>query len=333
MRSILNFKSAFLSRLNSGMNYTTKRKIQSAISKTLRFVLIFCLCFIILYPLLYMISVSLRTRSQMNDPTIVWIPKELHIENYAFVIKIMNYPETLLRTVLLSVGCSFAQCITCCITGYGFARFKFKGRNILFLLVLFTLIVPPQIITMPLFVTFQNFDFFGIGKIIEAVSGYRISINLINTIFPMLFSVMFGVGIRSGLFIYISRQFFKNMPVELEDASAIDGCGPIKTFISVMAPNARSVMLVSFLFSLVWYWNDTFYVSMFYNSVKPLSLSLMSLAVRISPLIGTATETFWLDLIIYNQVGCFLFILPVLLLYLILQRYFVQSIERTGIVG
>ena len=297
------------------------------IVSVLRAFLIFGLAFIILYPLFYMLSVSLRKPEDLYDPTVVWIPKTLTFENIIFVYKEMDYLNGLLKTLAISLSCSFFQTLTCGITGYGFARFKFKGRNILFFAALFTLIVPPQAITMPLYINYVGFTQMTSGL----VEG---GIKIIDTIIPILVPAIFGTGLRAGLFVYIFRQFFRGMPPEMEEAAYLDGCGPISAFWRIMLLNAGPALLVTFLFSFVWYWNDYLNVSLFFTNARPLSVVLANfkeylLAARMED--GSAFSNAAVG--IYVQVGGLMFIAPVLLIYLVLQKYFTQSIVRAGIVG
>jgi multiple sugar transport system permease protein len=157
---------------------------------------------------------------------------------------------------------------------------------------------------------------------------------LIDTPFPLIASAFFGVGLRAGLFIFIFRQFYRNLPVELEDAAYVDGCGPMMAYWRVMFVNAGPVLLVAFLFSFVWYWNDTLNVSLFFTSARPLSVVVATfreiLNMYRSPE-GVANSmtvnAAW------TQAACLLYIAPILAVYVFLQKYFTQSIVRSGIVG
>lgn len=298
------------------------------------FALLFGISFIILYPLFYMISVSFRDAKELFDPTVVWIPKTLTLSNVKAVWDITGYPGAFTRTITLALLSTLCQCFTCSLVGYGFARFKFKGREILFMGVLFTLIVPPQAITMPLYLNFVHFNFFGLGSIVKLFTGANFNISIIDTIWPSTISAFFGMGIRAGLFIYIYRQFFRNMPLELEEAAYIDGCKPFNTYLKVMLPNTGPVALVTFLFTIVWYWNDYFYSAIFFNKSRPLSVLVGNLVYVLDTYRDDAGVALTLgQTLAYLQVACLLFILPLLIMYVFLQRYFTQSIVRAGIVG
>ncbi len=322
-------KTGFIKLIKDPTNLFSKKGINKAKKTTwsiVRGILLFCLCFVLLYPLIYMISVAFRPVEQIFDPTVVWIPKSITFDNIKEAFIRMEYLTALKHTVILGIISSLLQVISCAVVGYGFARFNFKGKNFFFAMVLFTIIVPPQTIIIPLYMEYRFFDFFGLGKLIGLLSSKTLTVNLLDTVWAFYLPAIFGTGIRSGLFIYMFRQFFRGMPVELEDAAYVDGCGPIQTFIRVMVPNAGSVFLTVFLFSLVLYWNDYFFVSMF-SSKFTVSTVLTS-----RQMIDTETSIKEFS-IGHQQAGCLLAILPVLILYIFLQKYFTESIERTGIVG
>ncbi len=290
-----------------------------------RAVIIFGLSFVILYPILYMISTSLRPQSEMNDPSVMWIPKTIRLENFVEIWKAIDYPNTLWNTLVLNIVSSVLQVGTCALTGYGFARFKFKGKNFFFALVLLQIIVPVQIILIPQFSQFRYFDVFGL---FNALMGG--SINLVDTNLSMYIPALMCNGIRAGLFIYLFRQFFRGLPKELEDAAYLDGCGPFKTFISVMVPNAASSFLTVFIFSIVWYWNDYYVSSMYFTKQNTIALKIDGVANIISMYltneIGVAS-----DFIVWMEAGCLLAIAPIVIMYIFLQKYFTEGIARAGL--
>lgn len=279
------------------------------------------LAFVILYPLLYMVSLAVREPTDLLDITVVWIPKNLTWDNLRRVMVKIDYWNSLGKTVGISLVCSLLQCFSCSLAGYGFARFKFKLRGPLFVLVLLTLMVPPQIVMMPSYVNYVNFT-------------TSTGIPTINTIIPLALPALFGQGLRAGLFIVIFRQFFKGLPLELEDAAYIDGCAPRSAFWRVVFPNAGSILLIVFLFSLVWYWNDYFNVSLYYNSAQPLSSVVANLQQALITSFNEFNKNYsGQEMKIFLHTACLLFVTPLLIIYLFLQKQFTQSIVNAGIVG
>lgn len=291
--------------------------------------LVIGLSFILLYPLLYMISMAFRPVEQAYDPAVFWIPKSLTLENFKTAIYYMDYWTSIGNTLAVNVVSAMLQVIVCVFTGYGFARFNFKGKGLLFGLAVFTILLPPQVIIIPMSSSLAYFDFFGLGNI-GRLFGSKWTVNLLDTVLSFYLPAAFGAGIKSGLFVFIFRQFFRNLPKELEDAAAIDGCGFFQTFIRVIVPNAIAVAITAVLLSLVWYWNDYYYSSIWLTNTRPISLALSNL----SGAFGMDTQNHDpYAVITLMQAGALITIAPILVVFIALQRFFVQGVERVGIVG
>ncbi len=127
------------------LRYLRRKRIIEKVWPIFRFLILFGLCFVILYPLIYMISTAFRPSVQMTDPSVIWLPKSLTLNNIIEVWETMEFGSTLLNTVVLNLVCSLLSVVVCAVTGYGFARFNFKGKGILFAIVIMQSIVPPQI--------------------------------------------------------------------------------------------------------------------------------------------------------------------------------------------
>ncbi|MBP1572334.1 MAG: carbohydrate ABC transporter permease [Oscillospiraceae bacterium] len=310
------------------IRYNKNKRIIGAVWPIFRFLIIFGLGFVILYPIIFMLSTAFRPSEQMSDPSIVWLPKSFTLKNIEETFEIMNFESTVLNTLKLNMIASLLQVVTCSITGYGFARFNFKAKGILFGLVIAMIIVPPQIITIPMYLQYAFFDLFGI---IPLITGDTVS--LIDSGWPMYLPAMFANGIRAGLFILIFRQFFRGLPKELEDAAYLDGCGPLKTFIKVMVPNAKTSFLTVFLFSIVWYWNDFYVSSSFFTQNETVALMLKNLSGTLTYQLFNNQPPGIRAMIVWLESGCLLTIAPILIMYIFLQRYFIEGIERSGLVG
>ncbi|HAG14603.1 MAG TPA: carbohydrate ABC transporter permease [Ruminococcus sp.] len=305
--------------------YLRRKQLIEKCWPVFRFLILFGLSFVILTPLLFMLSYGFRENIDMNDPTVIWIPRHPTLRIMKQTVQAMGLTQTknnpLLNTLVLNIGCSMCQVVTCAVTGYGFARFKFKGRNLLFGIVILMILVPTQIISIPLYSTFRNFLF-----------GH---INLIDNMLVMYLPALTANGIRAGLMIFIFRQFFRGLPKELEDAAYLDGCGPFRTFLKVMVPNAGSSFLTVFLFSVVWYWNDYYTVSSFFTNTKTISMvlknldSILNLAIFNNANANVSVR----EKIVWLEAGCLISITPMLILYVCLQKYFTEGIERSGLVG
>ena len=302
---------------------TLRRKGYTYIWKLMRFVLLVGLSFMILYPVFVKFSASLKSTADMMDSTVVFIPKNPTLQNYKIVLNSVNYALTLLMTVLFCLVQSLLQLASCSLVAYGIARFKFKGHKLLFGMAVLTLIIPPQIILLPLYI---RFHFFGITNIFQ-FSGIFSGVDLINTYWPFLLLSGTALGFKNGLYIYLLRQHFKNMPMALEEAAYIDGCGPFRTFLRIMLPGSVPMLVTVFLFSFVWQWNDTVYSGIFFPEIPTLANKLSGMVFTT---MGAGTT---LMSAVLESPKFFLLITPIVILYLFTQKLFVQSISRSGIVG
>lgn len=310
--------------------YLKRKRVVDAVWPVFRAVIVIGLCFIILYPLIYMVSAAFRPRAEMNDPTILWIPKTFTMSNIKDAIRAMDFWHTLGNTLVLNIGCSIIQVVTCALTGYGFARFKFKGKNILFFIVIMMILVPSQIILIPQYMFFRYFNPLGIY---HAITGNYI--NLINNAITMYLPAFTANGIRAGLFIFLFRQSFRGLPKELEDAAYLDGCSPLRTFVQVMIPNAGSTFLTVFLLSVVWYWNDYYVSTSFFTDNRTIALMLKNLDANLTRIIfdNGNVQVNVRELIVWMEAGCLISITPMLILYICLQKNFTEGIARSGLTG
>lgn len=312
-------------------NLIKQRKIRFDFWPLFRLVILVGLAYIILYPIIYMLSMSLRPLDQVDDPSVVWIPRSFTFSTVIETFEALEYPRAFANTFMLCVVSSALTVVSCAFVGYGFARFKFPLKSFWFFGVILTILVPPQTILIPLITSMRYFDFFGFSWILELFTGDNYTVNLINSPFSMYLPAFFASGIRSGLFIFIYRQFFMGQPKELEDAAYIDGCGPLKTFIKIMLPLSSGAILVVILFSLVTYWNDDFFTKFFFDNVTTLRSELEGIESVVTSMYGITTSSN--EMVAYKQAGAMLYVTPPLLLFIVFQRRFTESIERTGIVG
>jgi multiple sugar transport system permease protein len=301
--------------------------ITKLIYNLFRFGLIFGICFIILYPVLNMISMSIKVRDDLFDPSVFWIPRNFSFDtissNFNFVVKFSEYWNYLFSTLLFVASTTACHIISSCLIGYGFAKFKFRGNSIIFSLVILTMLVPPLTIIIPQYLIMNNFNPLGIIGLFNGGVG----VNLNTGFLPIILLGLTGFGLKNSLYIFIFRQFFVNTPKELDEAAYVDGCGIFRTFFYIGVPLAKSAAITVGIFSIVWEWTDTFYTFFFGNNINHLFSELKNLSFRLWMLNADGTH------LIYTNVAMLLAILPILILYLVLQKFFTQSIERSGLVG
>lgn len=301
-----------------------KKTAKTAILSVLRYFFLISIGYIVLFQLFYMASYAFRDTGDMNDPSVVWIPRMFTTESFSLAIEQLEYFKSLWNTLSIQILSGFIEVISCAVAAYGFARFKFPFKNVLFFMVIITIVVPSQMIAVPLYLNYADFNPFGILGLISNIAGKDLRPNLLDGGLVFYLPSIFASGLRSGLFIFIYRQFFVALPLELEEAASIDGAGPVKTFLRIILPSSGSALLTVTIFSIVWHWNEYYLSALYFEEKYPLSVKLSALSSGLEQ--GQDNRGL-------RMAACLLFVIPVLILYAFLQRKFIKSIDRVGIVG
>jgi multiple sugar transport system permease protein len=301
-----------------------------------RLALLIGVCYVILFPFYSKISSSFMSAEDFVDVTVRLVPKYPTLDTYSAIITENGYLKALLNTFILSGSCALLQTFVCSLVGYGFAKFKFKFNKLLFMLVVFTMIVPHSTLQLSMFMEFRYFDILGILNLLGGgvVDWIRImdttSFNLINTYWPLWILSATALAFKNGLYIFMLRQFFSGIPDELEESAAVDGAGVFRTFITIVLPNAIPMMITVFMFAFSWQWTDNFYTDMFYTTSGPVLMPDI-VTVPLS-LVTSSAASNMVTTAVYNTCGI-LILAPLLIMYLFLQKYIIQGIERSGITG
>ena len=282
--------------------------------------------YVILSPVIGMFVNSISGDKDAMNPMVFIFPEYPTLEKYKIVLEIMDYWPTIAKNILYVLSLTIIQVMVCSMVGYGFARFDFPFKKLLFGMVVVMIVIPSYTIKLPLYVTFRNFDPVGL---VTAIFGKPK--NLMGTPWPMYIMSILGCGVRSGLYIYIFNQFFRGLPKEIEEAAFVDGAGMWYTYFRIMLKNASPAVITVTVFSLVWQFNDSFYSNLFLVSediiiAKKISTLASVIAGEYKILNVTLQE-------LYLHAGILLVLLPIVLIYLLLQRYFIEGVERSGIVG
>ena len=292
------------------------RSSYGALFTIVLYLLLIALGFVYLYPLLFMFVTSLKSPTDLLNPMVQWIPTEIYIGNYVKAWRVLNYPTTIVNSILVSVIPSLIQAAVCSVIGYGLARYRFKGKGLIFALIMATFIIPAQNTAIPQMLTFK-------------------SLGLLGNVFAIILPALFGQGYRSAIFILIFYQTFMSLPKVLEEAARLDGASDLKVFLSVGLPAAVPAFIVSIIFSTVWYWNESYLTLMFLEGgVQTLPMQLAKFTQAYENLYPSGMVNIFDRL---NEAvklaGTFLNILPLLVMYFVLQKWFVESVEMTGITG
>lgn len=290
--------------------------------------------YVVLYPLLYMVSNAFKPVEQYYDPSVVWIPKSLTMENFKIVALVMDIGNVMKNTVIIELLPAVISAMVCMMIGYGLARFNFRGKRFVVACVILTIIVPQQTIASSLYSSFRYFDFLGILKFLHRFIPAVDTINLIGTPWVTILPSLLGVGLKSGIFIFIYMQFFTGLPKELQEAAAIDGCGEFRTFLKIIVPTAKNINIAVLLLAVVWNWNDYYTPSMFIRTKDTIATAMASFQANLENLhnmgIGVANiQTAQTQI----QAACLITILPLVVLYIFLQKRFSEGIENSGLTG
>lgn len=294
----------------------------------LRYVLLIGIGYTILYPVFTKLSLIFMKVDDLADFSVKWIPKNFTFDNVKNAVEILDYWDCLFKSLgLCLIICSIQVLITT-VSAYGLSRYKGIEKKIIFGLVIATLLIPPQTYIVTLYTQFQYFDIFGLFKLFT-----KSSVNILDTAWTFIVLAATGVGIRGGLYIYVQKQNFSGLPIELEEAAKVDGAGMFRTFYSVMLPNAIPTVVMCFILSFVWQWNDIFYTNYFAPELGTLSMKVSRMNVIIAGYLGDWAARSSMQAQLLASVSIFLCALPLILFFIVCQKFFVQGFERSGLVG
>ncbi len=300
--------------------------VKNLLVNVIRFAILIGVSYVILSPVIGMVVNSISSDRDAYNPMVYVLPQFPTLERYKLVIERLYYFPTIARDLLYTISLMAIQIMVCSMVGYGFARFEFPFKKLLFACVVVMIVIPSHTIMLPLYMTFKSFDPLGLCTMI-----FGKPINLMGSPIPMYIMTLFGCGLRSGLYIYIFNQFFRGLPKEIEEAAFVDGAGVWYTYFRIMLVNAMPSVITVSVFSLVWQFNDTFYAKLFLISEDiVISNKISSLQATIAnqdQILDTTIQELYLD------AGIVLVILPIVLIYILLQRHFIEGVERSGIVG
>lgn len=291
--------------------YKVRRNTAKVLYSILRLVIIFGLGFIILKPIIGKIMLSIMSPSDLFDNTVSLISKSPSFFYWKKALECMYLPDSFINTLVLSFTIAIIQTISCTLIGYGLARFKFRGRNLAFAFVIIILLVPYQVISIAQYQSFINISF---GPF-----------QFVDTFWPLYILAFTGLGVKEGLYIYLMRENFKSLSVTLEEAAYIDGASVFKTFISVMVPNVRTMIVTIFMFSFCWQWADDIYSSLYLMDTKVLATAMTQVVVKN----GVFADN--MGTMMANCAANLFVAIPLIGLFALCQNFFVKSISQSGL--
>lgn len=252
--------------------------------------------FLTVIPFLWMVLTSLKTLGESTQVPIVIFPKSLQWHNYSEVMTLLPFLKFYSNTIIVTITKTLGQLLFCSASAYAFARIRFPGRELIFILCLSVLMVPGQVYMLPQFLIMRDFNWLNSLKAL---------------IVPGLFSA-FGM--------FLLRQFFMTLPKELEEAAKLDGCNHFQIYWRIMLPLTTAGMISVAIFTCLATWNDLMW-PMIVNS----SPEKMTLSVGLSSLQGQFGTNFPV-----LMAGSVLALWPMIVLFVFLQKHFVEGISFTG---
>ncbi len=301
-------------------NRLTKKKIFERIIQIAFYFLLVCISFVFLEPIFRIISKTFMTPEDIIDPMVDWVPRKLSLNNLSVAVKVLNIGVTLRNSIIFSAVLAVLQTVCSALTGFALSRYDFTGKKIWFVMILLCFVVPTPVLMVPrlmMFVTAQT----------------AINYTLIGTPIPQLLMALLGQGVNSTILILIFQNFFNLIPKSLDEAAMIDGAGSFRVFWHIGVRLSLSTVLVVFLFSFVWNWNETYVTGTFLRSglqLLPQKLSLFD--SEFESAVSSSGSAFKLNEA-YKMAATFISIAPLLLLYSFVQKKFIEGIENTGITG
>lgn len=247
-------------------------------------------------PFIWMLLTSLKTYAESVHIPPKIFPKDFQWENYKEVFELLPFFKFMFNTIIVTVARTIGQLFLCSLAAYAFARIRFPGRNILFVLVLSVLMVPSQVFLLPQYMI-------------------MVKLNWLNTLQAVIVP-----GLFSAFGTFLLRQFFMGLPKELEEAARLDGCNHFQIYWKIMLPLAKPGLIALGIFTALWSWNELMWPLIVNSSSEKMTLS-----VGLSSLQGQYLTNYPI-----LMAGSFLAILPMLLLFMFLQKRFIEGIAITG---
>ncbi len=310
-------------KISSILSVTNQQKLKKVwFGKTLTdgllykfiiYLLLISFSYIYLYPLLFMLINSLKSVDDLINPGVQWIPTVLMWENYERAFQVLSLPQSFIDSTVYVLKVSVSATLSSALIGYGFARFDFPFKRLFFAIMLATFILPQQVTMVANMLIFRELE-------------------IISTEWSMLLPAMTGQGINAAIYILIFYTFYRTIPGILIESAEVDGAGQLRIFRTIILPLAIPSFVIVFLFSFVWYWNESFITGLYVGDMVTLPLWLQAFRSSYETIFPPGTPGAELNEAILLS-GNMLTILPLLLLYFFGQKLFTQSIDKTGITG
>ena len=254
-------------------------------------------------PMVWTLSSSLKDSAHIFTARVQWIPNPVLWSNYVDLFARLPFQRFIANTMIIVVSNVVSAVLMGSLAGYAFARLKAPGKNLAFVLLISTMLLPSQVTLIPRYIIFKT-------------------LKMIDTYGPLILPGWLGGG---PFEIFLFRQFFLTLPLELDDAALIDGCGTARIYWNIIMPLSKPVIATIAIFNFVWAWSDFFGPLIYLNSMDKFTLALGLATLQRSAEMSTRWELV--------MAGSVVSILPMLVIFFLGQKYFVQGITLTGVKG
>ena len=278
------------------------RNIKKDLSHFVIYVILLSGSVVVVLPLLWQITISLKSSNTIFEIIPRFFPSEFKFSNYSEAVVAMNFLKYFNNTLFISFMTIVGTLFSCTLIAFGFSRLQFKGRNLLFFILLSTLMLPPQVTLVPMYIIYARFGW-------------------INTYLPLIAPHFFG----DAFYIFMLRQFFLTIPKELDEAAAIDGCSTFRIYWNIILPLSKPALLTVILLKFTWVWNDFMGPLIYINDQNKFTLSLGLYVFKATLKYGPQWN--------YLMAAAVIMMVPVLMLYAVFQKYFIEGIATSGLKG
>lgn len=265
------------------------------------YVILIAGAFIMMLPFFWMISTSLKVEDDIFSIPIKWFPGEVTFENFKRAFEVVPIFKYMKNTLVIAVGKIFGEVFVSALVAYGFARFKFKGKNFLFMVLLATMMLPYEVTMIPTFIVWSN-------------------LGLIDSYVPLILPAYFG----SASFIFFLKMYFETFPVSYEESALLDGAKYHQIFAKIFLPLSKPALITIALWAFMGTWNDLLGQLIYINSTDKLTIQL-----GLASFSSMTGEVLWGPL----MAASFVALLPIIALLLYAQKYFVEGVKMSGVKG
>lgn len=370
LSKIINHLKHFFSKVGSFVKSDRLKKAifghsaaKGVIGQLIVYVLLIGVSYVFIFPILRMMMLSFMSQNDILNPEVSWIPQQWNMNNFVvsnYILQLLppswtasnlnffdrifgtfSNPGSLFKSVYNISILAIIQTLVSALTGFAFARYNFRFKKVMFIMLLLSFIIPLPMLTIPRIMMISGIQESFWVPLYDALFANNFLAGLFNrtmfsSLMPQILFSLVGQGINSAILILIFYNFFKMIPISLDESARIDGASSLQVFWHIYIRLVIPVVLIVFLFSFIWNWNDIYTATIFYSSNNPLIVMRLSMFDSIfADMIGSAPGDVGVGLINegYKSAATFLSILPLMILYLIAQKQFIEGIERTGMTG